>query len=99
MIWTSDFRKCHWKVKNAGYEVACSGNACVAMLHDMLAKCRILSYGCGLQWENVHTCPKSAPQKTPANRAADCLPLCGFAPGLLPHVRHGDGFEMGRGVR
>ena len=84
MMWTSDFRKCHWKVKNAGCEVACSGNACVAMLYDMLAKCRLLSYGCRtrLQWENVHTCPKSAPQKTQqtgqriASRCADSHPVC-----------------------
>ena len=41
---------------------------------------------------------KSAPEKPGANRAADSQPLCGFAPGLLPHVRHCVGFEVGRGV-
>ena len=71
----------------------------MAVLYNMLAKCRLLSYGRRLQWRGVPTCPKS-PLETPgANRAADSHPLCGFAPGLLPYGRHDVGFQVGRGVR
>ena len=48
--------------------------------------------------EAVPAWSKSAPENPGANRAADGQPLCGFAPGLLPHIRHCVGFEVGPGV-
>ena len=47
--------------------------------------------------EAVPAWSKSAPETPGANRAADCLPLCGFAPGLLAHVQHRVGMGSGLG--
>ena len=69
----------------------------MAMLSDMLADGTLLSFGGTGQWGAVHTWSTPAPENPGANRAADCLPLCGFAPGLLAHVHHRVGMGAGRG--